>query len=169
MEGNPEDNSIGHARHNSSGNTTTTSSSLQWETAKHALRCLIGCNIGEGIGAAIAFILSWDMISTLVLTVGLAFAIGYAFTLLPMLKTMPLRQAARLTLVGDIASITAMEITENSLVFLIPGFMNAVVTDALFWLGLGIILPAGYAVAYPAMYWAMKLEQKKEGMPTHHH
>ena len=34
-------------------------------------------------------------------------------------------------------------------------------TDALFWLGLGIILPAGYAVAYSAMYWAMKQEQKK--------
>jgi hypothetical protein len=24
-------------------------------------------------------------------------------------------------------------------------------------------------VAYPAMYWAMKREQEKEGMPTHHH
>jgi hypothetical protein len=71
--------------------------------------------------------------------------------------------------VGDTASITAMEITENSLAFVIPGFMHAVLTDALFWLGLGIILPAGYAVAYPAMYWAMKREQEKEGMPTHHH
>jgi hypothetical protein len=39
-----------------------------------------------------------------------------------MLKTMPLRQAARVTLVGDTASISAMEITENSLVFLIPGY-----------------------------------------------
>jgi hypothetical protein len=28
-------------------------------------------------------------------------------------------------------------------------------------MGLGVILPAGYAVAYPAMYWAMKREQKK--------
>jgi hypothetical protein len=51
----------------------------------------------------------------------------------------------------------------------IPGFMHAALTDALFWLGLGIILPAGYAVAYPAMYWAMKREQKKEGISTHHH
>jgi Domain of unknown function (DUF4396) len=76
---------------------------------------------------------------------------------------MPLRQAARVTVVGDTASIAAMEITENSLVFVIPGFMHAALTDALFWLGLGIILPAGYAVAYPAMYWAMKREQKKKG------
>ena len=34
-------------------------------------------------------------------------------------------------------------------------------TDALFWLALGMILPAGYAVAYPAMYWTMKREQKR--------
>jgi hypothetical protein len=129
---------------------------------------LIGCNIGEGIGAAIGFLLGLDMVSTLVLTVGLAFAIGYAFTIIPMLKTMPFRQAARVTLVGDTSSIAAMEITENSLAFIIPGFMDAALTDALFWLGLGIILPAGYAVAYPAMYWAMKREQKR-GMQTHHH
>ncbi len=72
-------------------------------------------------------------------------------------------------MVGDTASIIAMEITENALAFVIPGFMDAALTDALFWLGLGIILPAGYAVAYPAMYWAMKREEKREGMQTHLH
>lgn len=87
-----------------------------------------------------------------------------------MLKTMPFRQAARVTLVGDTVSISAMEITENSLVFLIPGFMHVGLTDALFWLGLGIILPAGYAFSYPAMYWVMKREQKKaEGAHAAHH
>jgi len=142
--------------------------SLRWATAKHALRCLIGCNIGEGLGAAIGFLLGWDMLSTMGLAVGLAFAIGYAFTMIPMLKTMPLRQAARVTFVGDTASIAAMEFVENSLVFLIPGFMHAGLVDATFWLGLGIILPAGYAVAYPAMYWAMKREQRKSpGAQTH--
>ena len=155
---------VGHSHNSSVGS----SSSLRWQTAKHALRCLIGCNIGEGIGAVVGYMLSWDMISTLALAVGLAFAIGYAFTIVPMLKTMPFRQAARVTVVGDTASIAAMEITENSLVFIIPGFMHAALTDALFWLGFGIILPAGYAVAYPAMYWAMKHEQKR-GMQTHHH
>jgi hypothetical protein len=159
-----KDEDVGHPH-----NGSVASGSLRWQTAKHALRCLIGCNIGEGIGAAIGFMLSWDMISTLVIAIGLAFAIGYAFTIIPMLKAMQFRQAARVTVVGDTASITAMEITENSLAFVIPGFMHAVLTDALFWLGLGIILPAGYAVAYPAMYWAMKREQEKEGMPTHHH
>jgi hypothetical protein len=144
--------------------------SLQWATAKHALRCLIGCNIGEGIGASVGFLLGWDVTSTLVLAVGLAFAVGYAFTLIPMLKTMPFRQAARVTIVGDTASISAMELTENLLAFTIPGFMMASLTEPIFWIGLGIILPAGFAVSYPAMYWAMKREQKKaEGAHAAHH
>ena len=147
-----------HARHGS----------LRWATAKHALRCLIGCNIGEASGAAIGFLLGWDMYSTIALAVGLAFAVGYLFTIVPMLRTMPLRQAAKVTVMGDTASIAAMETVEISLALMIPGFMHAGLTDATFWLGLGVILPAGYAVAYPAMYWAMKREQKK-GMQAHHH
>lgn len=163
-----------HHHHNNMKDTHyqhDSSSSLRWATAKHALRCLIGCNVGEGIGAAIGFLLGWDMTSTLVLAVGLAFAVGYAFTLIPMLKTMPFRQSARVTVVGDTASISAMELTENLLVFVIPGFMMASLTEPIFWLVLGIILPAGYAVSYPAMYWAMKREQRKavEGAQAHSH
>jgi hypothetical protein len=70
----------------------------------------------------------------------LAFAVGYAFTIIPMLRTMPLREGAKVTVVGDTASIAAMETVEISLAFMIPGFMHAVLTDALFWLGLGTIL-----------------------------
>ena len=132
------------------------SGSLRKETVKHTVRCLIGCNIGEGIGAAVGFQLVWDMTSTLVLAVGLAFAVGYAFTMIPMLRTMSLRQAAKVTVIGDTASIAAMEFAEISLALLIPGFMEAALTDAIFWIGSGIILPAGFLAAYPTMYWAMK-------------
>jgi hypothetical protein len=51
---------------------------------------VLGCNIGEGIGAAIGFVLGMDMTSTLILVIGLAFVMGYAFTMIPMLKTMSL-------------------------------------------------------------------------------
>ncbi len=135
-------------------------------TAKHALRCLIGCNIGEGAGAAIGLLFGLDMISTVALAISLVFAVGYALTIVPMLRTMPVRQAARVTVVGDTASIAAMETVEILLALVIPGFMHAGLTDAIFWLGLAIILPAGYAVAYPSMYWAMKREQEKS---THAH
>lgn len=143
--------------------------SLKWATAKHALRCLIGCNIGEGVGAGLGYWLNWDVITTMGVAVGLAFVIGYLFTMIPMLKTMSLRQAAQVTVIGDTVSIAAMETIENSLAFIIPGFMHSGPTESLFWLGLGIILPAGYAVSYPAMYWAMKREMKKGSMGSHHH
>lgn len=28
---------------------------IKWAVAKHALSCLIGCNIGEGTGAALGY------------------------------------------------------------------------------------------------------------------
>jgi hypothetical protein len=146
--------------------------SLRKETLKHTLRCLLGCNIGEAAGAAIGLLLGWDMISTIALAIALAFAAGYAFTIVPMLRTMSARQAARVAIVGDTASIASMEIAENGLAFLIPGFMHASLLDATFWLGLGLILPAGFAASYPAMYWAMKRAQKSEvhaRHPHHHH
>jgi Domain of unknown function (DUF4396) len=139
--------------------------SLLKETAKHTLRCLIGCNIGEGIGAAIGFVLGMDVASTLILAVGLAFAMGYAFTMIPVLRTMSLKEAARVTVIGDTVSIASMETAEISLALLIPGFMHAAVTDALFWTGLGIILPAGFVASYPAMYWAMKHQQRQRQEP----
>jgi Domain of unknown function (DUF4396) len=137
------------------------SGSLRKETAKHTLRCLLGCNIGEGIGAAIGFVLGMDIVLTLILAIGLAFVMGYAFTMIPMLRTMSLKQAARVTVVGDTVSIAAMETAEISLALLIPGFMHAALTDVLFWMGLGIILPAGFAASYPAMYWAMGRGQQQ--------
>lgn len=146
----------GHSGHQKHGE------SLKWATAKHALRCLIGCNIGEGTGAALGYVFGWDVFQTISVAVTLAFIIGYLFTMIPMLKTMPLKKAAKVTVIGDTASIAAMETIENGLAFVIPGFMHSGPTEPLFWLGLGIILPAGYAVAYPAMYWAMKREQKQK-------
>ena len=82
--------------------------------------------------------------------------------MIPMLKTMSLKQAARVTIIGDTVSIAAMETAEISLALLIPGFMHAALTDALFWTGLAIILPAGFAASYPAMYWAMRRGQQQQ-------
>jgi hypothetical protein len=88
--------------------------SLSKETAKHTLRCLLGCNIGEGIGAAIGFVVvCMDVTSTLILAIGLAFAMGYAFTMIPKLKTMSLKQAARVTIIGDTGYYLNSEL-ENS-------------------------------------------------------
>jgi len=134
---------------------------LRKETIKHTLRCLLGCNVGEVTGAAIGYFLGWDAVSTIILAVGLAFATGYAFTIIPMLKTLSLKQAARVAIVGDTASITSMEIAENTAAFLIPGFMGVALFTPIFWLGMAIIFPVGFLASYPIMYWAMKKAVQK--------
>jgi hypothetical protein len=58
-------------------------------------------------------VLEMDMTSTLILVIGLAFAMGYAFTMVPMLRTMSLKQAAKVTVIGDTVSIAAMENSRN--------------------------------------------------------
>jgi len=128
-------------------------------TLKCTLRCLLGCNIGEITGIIIGFLIGLDIISTIILAIGLAFITGYTFTIVPLLKNMSLRQAAKIALYGDTASITSMEIAENSIALLIPGFMAAFIFDSTFWIGLGIMLPFGFLASYPIMYWMMKRDR----------
>lgn len=151
-----------HANH---GNQ---SMNLRKETAKHALRCLIGCNIGEGLGAAIGYSLGWDVVSTLILAVGLAFATGYAFTIIPMLRTVSLKKAVKVAFAGDTASIASMETAENTMAFLIPGFIGVALFGAMFWLGLAIVLITGFIVSYAIMYRMMKKAMNEGRKPSCH-
>ena len=130
-------------------------------TLKCTLRCLLGCNIGEVTGLVIGSLLSLGIATTIILAVGLAFTTGYAFTMIPLLKRMSLRQAVKVAVSGDTASITSMEFAENSIAFLIPGFMVVSLFDSMFWVGLGIMLPFGFLASYPVMYWMMKREMTK--------
>ena len=132
--------------------------SLHKVTLKCTLRCLLGCNIGEVTGMIIGSLLNLDIATTIFLAVGLAFATGYTFTMIPLLKRMSIRQAVKVAISGDTASITAMETAENSIAFLIPGFMAASLLDSMFWIGLGIMMPFGFLASYPIMYWVMKRE-----------
>ena len=132
--------------------------SLHKVTLKCTLRCLLGCNIGEVTGMIIGSLLNLDIATTIFLAVGLAFATGYTFTMIPLLKRMSIRQAVKVAISGDTASITAMETAENSIALLIPGFMAASLLDSMFWVGLGIMMPFGFLASYPIMYWVMKRE-----------
>ena len=81
---------------------------LAWSATLH---CLTGCAIGEILGMVIGTALGWSNLETIALSVVLAFFFGYSLTMRPMLVSgMPLRQAAKLALAADTASITIMEI-----------------------------------------------------------
>jgi uncharacterized protein (DUF2062 family) len=141
---------------------------LKKDALKGTLHCLAGCNIGEAMGLGVGSFVGLAMIPTMALAITLAFIVGYGMTILPLFRGLGIRKAMKTAIAGDTASISSMEFAENAVAFLIPGFIGAGFLDPIFYLGFAIILPIGFAAAYPAMYYTMKkLHEKGEHM--HHH
>jgi integral membrane sensor domain MASE1 len=112
--------------------------------------CLSGCAIGEVLGLVVATALGWGNAASIALAVVLAFCFGYALTLRPLLGARTrLRDAARIALAADTLSITVMEIVDNGFVLLVPGAMEAGLSDLLFWWSLGLALAIAFAAAFP--------------------
>jgi hypothetical protein len=89
------------------------------------LHCLTGCAIGEVLGMVIGTALDWHNAATVVLSIVLAFAFGYSFTLTPVLRSgLGLRAAIGVALAADTVSIAVMEIVDNAIVLVIPGAMD---------------------------------------------
>lgn len=61
--------------------------------------------------------------------------------------------AARIALVSDTASITAMEIVDNLIMLMIPGAMNAPLDSLLCWGGLAIALVIVGVAAFSVNRW----------------
>ena len=71
----------------------------------------------------------------------LAFFFGYSLTMLPLLRAgLALGAAIPLALASDTISIAVMEIVDNAIMLLIPGAMDAGLTDPLFWGSLAVAL-----------------------------
>jgi len=133
------------------------------------LHCLTGCGIGEVLGMVIGTALGWETLATIVLAVGLAFAFGYAFTIVPLLRSgLPLGRALRLALVADTLSITIMEIVDNGVMLLIPGAMQAGPGSGLFWGSLAIALSVAGFAAYPVNRWLLARGRGHAVVHAHH-
>ncbi len=101
--------------------------------------CLTGCAIGEVLGMIIGTALGWSDLATIVLAIALAFFFGYSLTMLPLLRGgLALAAAIPLALASDTISIAVMEIVDNAIMLLIPGAMEAGLTDLLFWGSLAV-------------------------------
>jgi hypothetical protein len=132
------------------------------------LHCLTGCAIGEVLGMVIGTALGWGNGATIALAVALAFLFGYALTLLPLLKAMPVRQAAKLALASDTASITTMEIVDNLIMLAIPGAMDAGLGTALFWGSLALALAIAAVAAFPVNRWLIARGRGHAVVHAHH-
>jgi hypothetical protein len=133
------------------------------------LHCLSGCAIGEVAGMAIGTALGWGNGATIALAVALAFLSGYALTLLPLLRAMPVPAALKLALAADTASITVMEIVDNGIMLVIPGAMDAGLASPLFWGSLAFSLAVAAVAAFPVNRWLIARGRGHAVVHAHHH
>jgi hypothetical protein len=134
------------------------------------VHCLTGCAIGEVLGMVIGTALGLSNLATIVLAVALAFLFGYGLTSLPLLRSgMALSAVVPLALASDTASIAVMEVVDNAIVLLIPGAMDAGLTDLLFWGSLAVALVIAGAVAFPVNRWLIARGKGHAVVHEHHH
>jgi hypothetical protein len=120
--------------------------SLNRLAASATNHCLTGCVIGEVTGMMIATALGWGDIASIALAVALAFLFGYSLTSLPLVRSgLALGAIVPIALAADTVSITIMEVIDNATMLLVPGAMEAGLTDFRFW----VPLLGGFVIAWP--------------------
>ncbi len=129
--------------------------SPSWSTAVSAtLHCLTGCAIGEVLGMVLGTWWGWGNLSTVVLSVVLAFFFGYLLTFSSVRRHgLTPREAVRVALAADTLSITSMEIIDNAFMLLIPGAMMAGLLSGLFWGSLALSLVLAFVLTVPVNHW----------------
>ncbi|MGW2561229.1 DUF4396 domain-containing protein [Streptomyces sp. NPDC001514] len=142
-----------------------------WSMAARAtLHCLTGCAIGEVLGMIIGTALGWGNTPTMALAIVLAFVFGYSLTISPVLRAgLPLKAAIGVALAADTVSILVMEIVDNGVLLVVPGAMNAHVTDALFWGALAFALLVAFLVTTPVNKWMIGRGKGHAVVHQYHH
>ncbi|MCL1636135.1 DUF4396 domain-containing protein [Luteimonas sp. SX5] len=142
-----------HDSHNASLGRLTTSATLH---------CLTGCAIGDFVGLAIGISLGLGPWATMALAVAFGFVSGFAFSLVPLLRSgLSLAQAWRAIWLGETISIAIMELAMNVADYHVGGVQVASMLHARFWLGYGAALVAGFAAAWPVNRWMLARAIKK--------
>ncbi|RFU83541.1 DUF4396 domain-containing protein [Streptomyces triticagri] len=144
---------------------------VTWAMAARAtLHCLTGCAIGEVLGMVIGTALGWGTAPTMVLAIALAFVFGYSLTLLAVVRAgLGLRAAIGVALAADTLSIAVMELVDNGVLLLVPGAMEAHLTDALFWGALAIAFAVAFAVTTPVNRWMIGRGKGHAVVHQYHH
>lgn len=118
------------------------------------LHCLTGCAVGEVAGMAIGTAAGFSNLSTVVLSIALAFIFGYSLTSLPLLRSgLVLAAVIPIAFASDTLSIATMEVVDNAVVVAIPGAINAGLNSLLFWGSLCFSLVLAGAFAVPVNRW----------------
>jgi putative flippase GtrA len=103
---------------------------------------------------AIATALGWGNVASIALAVALAFFFGYGLTLQPVVRArVPLHRALRLAFASDTASIAVMEAIDNGFILLVPGAIEATLSEGLFWWSLLLGFVIAFVITYPLNRW----------------
>jgi len=114
------------------------------------IHCLTGCAIGEITGMVVGTALGFSDWGTVALAVALAFLFGYTLTSWPLLRAgFTVAAVVPIALATDTVSIAIMEVVDNAIMLLIPGAMEAGLTNELFWGSLSVALVVAGAAAFP--------------------
>jgi hypothetical protein len=131
--------------------------------------CLTGCAAGEIVGLVLATWWGWDTVGSIALAVLLAFVFAYALTMRSLLRAnVAMRRALRIALAADTLSIIVMETVDNAVILVIPGAMEAGLTDPLFWGSLGLGLAIAWLCAFPVNRWLLSRGQGHALVSSHH-
>jgi len=134
--------------------TVRAPASLNRTALSATVHCLTGCAIGEVLGIVIGTALGWGDLATIALAVALAYLFGFGLTMRPLLRAgLGVGAAVSLALASDLASITIMEIVDNTAMLLIPGAMSAGLDTLLFWSALALSLVIAGIAAFPVNRW----------------
>jgi hypothetical protein len=112
---------------------------------------LTGCAIGEIVGMMIATAAGWGNVAQIALAVGLAYLFGFGLTALPLVRAgLSTGAVISTAFAADTISITIMEVIDNAFVAIVPGAMEAGITDP--WLYIAVAL--GFVIAFPFAFLA---------------
>lgn len=129
-------------------------SSLTRSSIQATLHCLTGCAIGEVLGMVLATALGWGDVTSIAVSVALAFVFGYALTIRPVARAgVGFRRALRVAFASDTVSITTMEIVDNAFIAFVPGALAAGLADGLFWWSLAVSLVIAFVLTVPVNRW----------------
>ena len=128
--------------------------SLNRTTFLATVHCLTGCAIGEVAGMALGTAWGWSNAATVVLAIALAFAAGYALSMIPLRRAgFGWGRALRIAFAAESLSIATMEAVDNAFMLLVPGAMDATITSGLFWGALISSLVIAAVAAFPLNRW----------------
>ena len=144
---------------------------VSWAMAAQAtLHCLTGCAIGEVLGMVIGTAAGLHNVTTVIISVALAFVFGYALTMRGVLRAgLPVRQALKVALAADTVSIAVMEIIDNTVIVSVPGAMDAGLDQFLFWAALAFSLAVAFVLTTPLNRWMIGRGKGHAVVHAYHH